>query len=144
MTMPVDFLQRTGYRLPMESEWEYACRARSVTEWSCGNSEELLRKYCWFQINSFGKSHPVGSLAPNDFGLFDMHGNASEWCQNIWESNEDEQGIRTAKDDDRRVLRGGSFLLPMYFVRSNDRSNTQPSMKNDIGNDIGFRLARTL
>jgi formylglycine-generating enzyme required for sulfatase activity len=66
--------QREGYRLPSEAEWEHACRAASVTTWSCGSTEDLLEKYAWFFANAADRSHPVGTLKPNDQGLFDMHG----------------------------------------------------------------------
>jgi len=80
--LPADFLERTGYRLPTEAEWEFACRAGSTTVWPMGEDSEHLPKYAWFNSNSpQANCQPVARLKPNDFGLFDMLGNASEWCQ---------------------------------------------------------------
>src|SRR5439155_18493130 len=76
-------LQRTGYRLPTEAEWEYACRAGAVTARFYGQSEELLGKYGWFVKNAEDRTWPVGTKKPNDLGLFDMHGNVQTWCQDI-------------------------------------------------------------
>ncbi len=81
MKVVPDFLIRSGYRLPTALEWEYACRAGSVTRWSIGEAEDLLTKYAWCVSNALSRLHPVATLRPNDFGLFDMHGNAWEWCQ---------------------------------------------------------------
>src|SRR5262249_35042771 len=81
MRMAANYLQRTGYRLPTEAEWEYACRAGAETTFSFGESEDLLGKYAWYTASSLTRSHPVGLLKPNDVGLYDMHGNALEWMQ---------------------------------------------------------------
>jgi formylglycine-generating enzyme required for sulfatase activity len=70
-----------GYRLPTEAEWEYACRAQTTTTRHYGESDELLQNYAWFLANSGGRSRPVGTLKPNDWGFFDMHGNTLCWCQ---------------------------------------------------------------
>jgi formylglycine-generating enzyme required for sulfatase activity len=85
MQLAPNYLARTGYRLPTEAEWEYACRAGAVTSRYYGESDELLAKYAWYNKNSSQRTSPVGSLKPNDFGLFDMHGLLSVWCQDRYQ-----------------------------------------------------------
>jgi formylglycine-generating enzyme required for sulfatase activity len=81
MRIPGNALQRTGYRLPTEAEWEYACRAGALTSRYHGFSVELLRAYARYAGSSGDHAWPCGSLLPNDLGLFDMLGNVCEWCQ---------------------------------------------------------------
>jgi eukaryotic-like serine/threonine-protein kinase len=81
MRLAEDHLSRIGYRLPSEAEWEYACRAGTITSRDYGEADDLLPQYARFQLNSSKKLWPVGSLAPNALGLFDTLGNALEWCE---------------------------------------------------------------
>jgi len=114
--------QKTGknYRLPSESEWEYACRAGTKTRYYFGDNERRLDKYAWHDRST----HPVGEKKPNNWGLYDMHGNVWEWCEDGW--HEDYQNAPkdgTAWNDnhsqtDRRVLRGGSSFVYERILRS--------------------------
>ena len=78
---------KAKYRLPSETEWEYACRAGTTTKFFFGDNELDLGKYAWFEGNSKKKLHPVGQKPPNPFGLYDIHGNVLEWCQDCWHSD---------------------------------------------------------
>ncbi len=154
MKMAADSLQRTGYRLPTEAEWEYACRAGAATSYSFGESDELLPRYAWYQMNGRVRSWPVGSLKPNDLGLFDMHGNVWEWCQDAYKpyakggngkATEDIEDTADITDGDTRVPRGGSFVHGSSFTRSAYRPDWKPFFVPTNRNyDSGFRPARTL
>jgi formylglycine-generating enzyme required for sulfatase activity len=125
------------YRLPTEAEWEYACRAGTTTKYSFGDSESELGEYAWYRANSGNTTHPVGGRKPNAWGLYDMHGNVKEWCQDWYEDYPsgpvtDPTG---AASGSRRVLRGGSFFVQSSYVRSATRNNR-------VSNS-GFRPART-
>lgn len=129
------------YRLPTEAEWEYSCRAGTTTAYSFGNDVAQLGEYAWWAGNSVGGTRPVGELKPNAWGLFDMHGNVVEWCQD-WYGDYDLQVVSDpagAAPGRCRVLRGGAFVLQPLYVRAANRSSTYrfplPS--------FGFRLART-
>jgi eukaryotic-like serine/threonine-protein kinase len=144
------YLSLTGYRLPTESETEYATRAGAETSGYFGETEELLPKYAWFNKNSSARSWPVGSLKPNDLGLFDAQGNVFTWCQESFKpypslrgdaAAEDKEDGPTVSNESGRALRGGSFDAQASYVRSASRINNVPTFR---AHDFGFRPARTL
>ncbi len=128
------------YRLPTEAEWEYACRAGSTSKYSFGDSEAELGKHAWYKQNSDMKTHPVGKKQPNVWGLYDMHGNVFEWCQDGDGGYEagpasDPSGPDSAT---RRVLRGGSGEDGGWFCRSAFRFGSVPGDRKPCD---GFRVA---
>ena len=129
-----------GYRLPTEAEWEYACRAGTTTAYSFG--DKITPKDANYLDSVIGKSVAVGSYKPNAFGLYDMHGNVWEWCEDWYGEYPfavtDPKGPATGKD---RVLRGGSFLNYVSQARSSFQYNFTPTIRSDYL--AGLRLART-
>jgi formylglycine-generating enzyme required for sulfatase activity len=87
MRLARNYLQRRGYRLPTEAEMEYATRAGAATSRYFGETEDLLKKYAWYQENSSHRTWPVGSKKPNDLGLFDTYDNVFCWCQERYNKN---------------------------------------------------------
>jgi formylglycine-generating enzyme required for sulfatase activity len=135
--------KRTGYRLPTEAEWECSCRAGAVTAYSFGEPWVLLEKHGWFNKNSPNGTQPVGTLKPNDLGLFDLHGNLWEWCQDRYNPGREYTEINIYSytlDETSRPLRGGTFLNRPTFVRSANRVGVAPSVR---GTNVGFRPSRT-
>jgi serine/threonine protein kinase/formylglycine-generating enzyme required for sulfatase activity len=135
------FWKLTGYRMPMEAEWEFTCRAGTVTSRYYGISEDLLPKYAWYFANSQNRTWPVGRLKPNDLGVFDMLGNAYEWCFDLSPEYSNVPTTQPVEDAKRRVLRGGAFNNVPEAVRSADRHAYQADFRSYF---IGFRPARTL
>jgi len=129
------------YRLPSEAEWEFACRAGTNSQFSFGDDVELLNEYAWFKQNSAGRAHSVGRKKPNQFGLYDMHGNVCEWC-NDWYADEypDELVIdpRGPKGGTARVLRGGGWDNIAAWCESAWRNAVEPETRGDA---LGFRVA---
>ncbi len=137
-------LSRTGYRLPTEAEWEYACRAGATTSWHFGGAEELLPRYGWFWTNSDSQSWPVGQKMPNALGLFDVHGNVWNWCHGPYEPYPGpgkETPQDPAKSSGDHVLRGGSFRYKAVLVRSACRLVKAPTFRVS---SVGLRVARTI
>ena len=138
--------QRTGknYRLPSESEWEYAARAGSSSKWSFGDDESQLGAYAWFTTNSNGTTHSVAQKTPNAFGLYDMHGNVWEWVQDVWHGGyQGAPGDGSAwmsGGDQAWLLRGGAWNGDPVNLRSASRIHNGPF--NRFYNS-GMRIART-
>lgn len=130
------------YRLPTEAEWEYVAQGGTQTEYFWGDSYRQASEYAWVAINSWGQTHPAGSLKPNAFGLYDTAGNVSEWVQDWFGYYPDEDpsidpigpGSGTM-----HIYRGGSWhSTPIYF---------RPTVRNaskmlNHSRAIGFRMVR--
>jgi formylglycine-generating enzyme required for sulfatase activity len=130
--------QRYTFRLPTEAEWEYACRAGTT-----GDYAGSLDAMAWYEANSGNRTHPVGQKQPNAWGLYDMHGNVWEWCQDWYDYNYYEQSPGTdpqgPSSGSRRVNRGGSWYLSAAHCRSANRLGHSPGNRL---NSLGFRLVR--
>jgi formylglycine-generating enzyme required for sulfatase activity len=148
LRLPANALSRTGYRLPTEAEWEYACRAGAETTRFFGHAEAMLGPYAWYAPNSQDHTWPVGLKMPNDLGLFDMHGNVWQWCHNeylpyatgVAGPAEDEAGRDEVLGDGSRSLRGGTFFLHGTSLRSAYRLYDRPTYAFLT---FGLRVART-
>jgi len=133
------------YRLPSETEWEYACRAKTTTMyfWSDEYRAFSIDQYAWYDINSDSESHNVSELHPNGYNLYDMNGNVWEWCQDKYADNYLSTPRNNAHHIDRdtslRVIRGGSWKDTYRECRSASRA---PISQEDSSSDIGFRLVR--
>jgi formylglycine-generating enzyme required for sulfatase activity len=157
----LDKKESKTYRLPTEAQWEYACCAGSATRYSTGDDPETLAKvgnvldatfkakfpdtkYAIKASDGYVFTAPVGKFMPNGFGLYDMHGNAWQWCAD-WYGAEyyaaSPANDPTGPDSGNGcVLRGGSWGVWPYFARSATRGRCAP-VNRDLS--IGFRVART-
>ena len=137
MRLADDCLKRTGYRLPTEIEWEYACRGGISASRPFGEGEQLLSQYAWYLNNSDDHAWAVGMLKPNNYGLFDMLGNVMERCHDGTPTDANSsigEGTPTH-------VRGGEFGAAPHNLRSARRHLNQAS---DEWASVGFRVARTL
>ncbi len=163
------------YRLPTEAEWEYACRAGNAgayffspeegwwARWFGGGvSEEELARYAWNRANSRDRTHPVGSLQPNPWGLYDLLGNVKEFCLDFYDAeglSHDAAGVirdpRGPETGEEHVVRGGSFRSRPAALRSAARDHTRhwawletdPQTPKSVwwysdSNEVGFRVVR--
>jgi formylglycine-generating enzyme required for sulfatase activity len=140
--------EANGYRLPTEAEWECACRAATASDYSFSGDARRLGDFGWFAANSAQKTHPVGQKKPNPWGLFDMHGNVAEWCQDVYDPGyygaSPEKSPCGPAEGNEYVLRGGSWKSAADALRSAHRLGENPGFSDAcLARDaIGFRCVR--
>jgi formylglycine-generating enzyme required for sulfatase activity len=139
-----------GYRLPTEAEWEYACRAGTSGGYDFEEAGKL-RQYAWFSEDAEQKTHLVGQKKPNGFGIYDLYGNVSEWCEDVYSPTyykesppSDPSGPASPGKDVRRVIRGGSWKSSADQCRATARQgertgDTDACFSTDF---CGFRCVR--
>ena len=136
------FCRWIGARLPSEAEWECACRAGTTTRFSFGDRESDLTRHAWFDKNSRGTPHPVSQKAANPWGLFDMHGNVWEWCEDAWQDGYEgapaDGSARVDRGSADRVFRGGSWFDSAWWCRSSYRFGGPAVVRGAV---LGFRPA---
>jgi formylglycine-generating enzyme required for sulfatase activity len=142
---------RNGFRMPFEREWEYACRAGTRTMFYTGNTEADLARAGWYRANSGGKPNPVGQKTPNAWGLYDMHGNVFEFCEDNWNPNM-AYGRYLPKGSapdfayyhTLNVARGGGWFSDAAVCRSATRSCFCSWQDINQSYYMGFRVARSI
>jgi len=138
--------EQTGekYRLLSEAEWEYACRAGSTGKYCFGDDVNQLGNYGWYSANSGSQTHPVGEKKANKFGLYDMHGNVWEWCEDVWHDSysgapSDGSAWVSGGDSSKHLLRGGSWFYNDTYLRCANRNRDASTFWNDFR---GLRFSR--
>ena len=132
------------YRLPSESEWEYAARGGRYNQELIYSGSNKLKEIGWFDLNSHREIKPVGLKLPNKLGLYDMSGNVWEWCADYWHDNykgapKDGSTWLKGEEKDLPVIRGGSWDISCNYCSIGDRGNWDKDVEEL---NIGFRIAR--
>jgi formylglycine-generating enzyme required for sulfatase activity len=144
MTMPANYLSRTGYRLPTAAEWQYATRGGAATPRFFGRGDQLVGQYGWYAGNSQAHVRPVGRLKPNILGLFDAYGNVWQWSQDrAWRPAmaEDREDPMPVDGQVARLVFGGSFADQAFDLSS---TSFVPRKPTECHVQYGMRLARTM
>lgn len=139
-----------GYRLPTEAEWEYAARAGTTDAFDFGSADKL-RQYAWFGENAEDKTHAVGQKKPNRWGIYDLNGNVSEWCEDVYSPTYykespavDPVGPPSPGKDVQRVMRGGNWKVKADMCRVTLRQGQRTGNTDACfyTNFCGFRCVR--
>jgi|GEM_PF-1034061 serine/threonine protein kinase/formylglycine-generating enzyme required for sulfatase activity/WD40 repeat protein len=149
----IAFIDGTGYRLPSEAEWEFACRAGTTSKYWSGNENRDLDRAGWYSTNSNSRLHAVAELTPNPFGLYDVHGNVAEWVQDAFDSSyydrfEEHPAIDAVGQipansrmpaSSIRIHKGGLYCYSASYCRSSKRARYPGDQS--IASFFGFRVA---
>ena len=132
LNFDLDQSKGAAFALPTEAQWEYACRAGTTTKYSFGDDDSKLGDHAWLTTNTVSKGekhpNPVGQRKPNPWGLYDLHGNMQEWCEDVWHESydgapTDESAWITGGEQGHRVQRGGSWMYGTSLCRCAARSH---------------------
>ena len=124
-------------RLPTEAEWEYSCRAATTTKYHSGDTEADLARVAWYAANSKDTTHSVGQKEANTFGLYDMHGNVWQWCQEDYYGKSESEISQGPEQSACRLFRGGSWFDARMYCGSAYRSGSSPGVRDF---HVGFRV----